>query len=212
MTDGTSTPARSRTWIEITEAVVLAMVAIATAWSGFQGTKWGGQQALLYGQASSTRFQADAASTLGGQKLVGDSAIFTAWLQARAAHDRQLEDQLEQRFTPDYAAAFEEWLRTDPFTTADSVPGPALMPSYNNPDLAEADQLNAQASALFEEGTTARETANRYIRATVLFASVLFFVAVAQRFKQAGVRRAANLIAVGLLLYSLTVVVVLPRI
>ena len=53
--------------LEIIEVVVLAIVAIATAWSGYQATKWDGQQLLVYGQASRDRFQADAASTYGGQ-------------------------------------------------------------------------------------------------------------------------------------------------
>jgi hypothetical protein len=71
---------RSR-WVktlEIIEMVVLAIVAIATAWSGYQATKWDGQQSLLYGQASRDRFQADAASTYGGQLLSADASFFTA--------------------------------------------------------------------------------------------------------------------------------------
>jgi hypothetical protein len=34
--------------IEILEVTVLALVAIATAWSGYQATQWGGRQAVLY--------------------------------------------------------------------------------------------------------------------------------------------------------------------
>ena len=71
--------------LEIVEVAVLAVVAIATAYSGYQGTQWGGEQARLYGLASTTRFEAEAASTLGGQQLVADSGFFTAWLQAHAA-------------------------------------------------------------------------------------------------------------------------------
>ena len=83
-----------QTWekvIEILEVSVLAIVAMATAFSGYQGTQWGGEQARLYGLASSTRFEAEAASTLGGQELVADSAFLTAWLQAHRAGDRELE-------------------------------------------------------------------------------------------------------------------------
>ena len=35
--------------LEIAEAVVLAVVAIATAWSGYQAALWTGLQAELYG-------------------------------------------------------------------------------------------------------------------------------------------------------------------
>jgi hypothetical protein len=40
--------------LEILEVSVLVVVAIATAFSGFLGTQWGGEQARLYGLASST--------------------------------------------------------------------------------------------------------------------------------------------------------------
>ena len=81
------------TFVGVIEVFVLAVVAVATAWGGYQATKWDGRQSLLYGQASSHRFQADAASTFGGQELTGDVAIFNAWLQAHAANDTQLESQ-----------------------------------------------------------------------------------------------------------------------
>ena len=64
------------------------------------------------------------------------------------------------------------------------------MPQYRNPQLEEARRLNDQASATFAEGTAARETADRYVRVTVLFALVLFLIAVGQRFRVRGVRGA----------------------
>ncbi len=120
---------RWQTFIEIAEVAVLAIVAIATAWSGYQATQWGGRQAVLYGQASSTRFQADAASTLGGQQLVADSAIFTAWLEARQASDEDLEALLVRRFSPDYREAFHAWLGTDPFEDPRRRRGRATCPA-----------------------------------------------------------------------------------
>ncbi len=198
--------------VEIAEVSVLAIVAIATAYSGYQGTKWGGEQARLYGLASTTRFEAEAASTLGGQQLVADSGFFTAWLQAHAAGDDKLESMIAARFTPEYADAFQAWLATDPFTNPDAPAGPAFMPGFENPLMTKAAQLNDQASAYFATGTTARETANKYIRQTVLFASVLFLVAIAQRFRLRGVRIAANALAFALLLYALYGVERLARI
>ena len=43
---------RSRTEevIEIIEAVVLALVAVATAWSGYQAARWDGRRAQLYAE------------------------------------------------------------------------------------------------------------------------------------------------------------------
>ena len=157
-----------------------------TAWSGYQATQWGGRQTVLYGQASSTRFQADALSTLGGQQLVADSSMFTAWLVARRSGDTELQGQLVRRFSADYALAFQEWLKTDPFNDPTAPAGPGYMPGFSNPNMAAATKLNAQASDMFAEGTVARETANKYVRDTVLLASVLFCVALAQRFTVRG--------------------------
>lgn len=199
------------TIIEIAEVVVLAIVAISTAWSGYQSTQWGGRQTVRYGQASSERFQADAASTLGGQLLVADSAFFTSWLEAHQRGDTQLESLLVRRFSPDYRTAFEAWKKTDPFNDPAAPPGPGYMPGFTNAGLEEAKALNAQASASFAAGTEARATANKYVRATVLLAVVLFFVAVGQRLKVRGVRIAAGAMGLMLLLYAVGTLVALPR-
>ena len=204
----------SESWrkrVEILEVIVLSLVAIATAWSGFQGTTWGGHQAFLYGRASTERFHADAASTLGGQQLVADASMFTAWLQAREAGDEELQRQLEGRFSPDYRSAFEDWRAMDPFSNPDAPPGPGYMPGFHNPHLRNAARLNAKASSFFDRGTEAREIANKYVRDTVLFATVLFLIAVAQRFTIRNIRIAANLVAIGLLVFTLVTVVDLPR-
>jgi hypothetical protein len=208
MSDAERRPPR---WIEIGELTVLALVAIATAWSGYQATTWGGRQAELYGLASTARFEADASATLGAQQLSFDASVFTAWLQARSDGDRSLQRELEQRFTPDYAEAFRAWLATDPFTTAGAPVGPAAMPDYSNPGLAKANELNTQASTNFALGTDARQTANSYARTTVLLAMVIFFVVTAQRFTRSGIRLAANAIALTLLLITIGTLVTLPR-
>ena len=198
-------------FIEIIEVIVLALVAIATAWSGYQAAKWNGQQSLLYGTASAYRFQADAASTAGGQMLQADAAVFTAWLQATAAHDSTLAALYVRRFTPDYRTAFQAWLTTDPLTNPDAPPGPAYMPQYRNPHLVTAAQLNDRAAAAFARGTTARDNADSYVRDTVLFAAVLFLVAIAQRFKLRNIRVATTTVAFALLLYTAISVAQLPR-
>src|SRR3954470_70230 len=204
-----SADARTKTIIEV---VVLSVLAIATAWSGYQGAKWGGRQSELYAQASSIRLQADELGTRGGQVLVADATIFTAWLQARHAGDEPLQTELERRFSPDYATAFHRWLATDPFDDPNAPAGPAAMPDFTTADLTQAAQMNTQAGALLTQGSDARDTANEYIRATVLFASVLLLIGIAQRFSVHGVRIAANVLALALLAFALWSVVRLPRI
>ena len=50
-------------------------------------------------------------------------------------------------------------------------PGPSFVPEYHNPEAERAVALNERASAMFEAGTAARETADRYVRMTVLLAT-----------------------------------------
>jgi hypothetical protein len=197
--------------VEIVEVVMLALVAVATAWSGFQAAKWDSRQSLLYGESSRLRFQADSNSTKGGQQLVADSAMFNNWLNAHDAGNDKLAAQFERRFSTDYHAAFEAWLRTDPFTNPNAPPGPGFMEGFDNPLNVQAQQQNDEASTKFDEGTAARENADKYVRDTVLFASVLFLIAMAQRMKGRGTRIALSCVAGVLLVFVIASVAVLPR-
>jgi hypothetical protein len=198
--------------IEILEVLLLAAAAIATAWSGYQAAKGDGQQSVLYSDASVDRVQANTAAALGQQRLAADGAMFSAWLEARAANNADLQAMLVRRFSPEYRTAFAAWLDTRPFTNPDAPPGPGDMPQYHNPQMEQAEQLNEQAATLEEAGTEARHTAEEYVRATVLFALVLFLVAVGQRFRLRGVRIATIAIAFGLLAYGLYDLASLPPI
>ena len=132
---------RKQRWeevVEVIEVLALALAAIATAWSGFQASQWDDRRGLLYGQATTQRFAASAASTLGGQQLAADSAMFSSWLVARSAQNTDLEMVFVRRFTPDYRQAFDEWLKTDPLNNPSAPPGPGYMPGYKNPNLEKA--------------------------------------------------------------------------
>src|SRR5262249_60173005 len=86
-------PERQKRWetlVEVVEVLVLAIVAVATAWSGYMAARWDGQQSLRYGHANADRFKADAASTRGGQELSAGPPMFTPYPHARAARARQL--------------------------------------------------------------------------------------------------------------------------
>ena len=39
-------------WFEVVSAVMLGVVAVATAWSGYQGARWGGIQSTKYTDAA----------------------------------------------------------------------------------------------------------------------------------------------------------------
>lgn len=197
---------------EILEVIVLALVAIATAWSGYQAARWDGRQAYLYGTASRMRIEADEALTLGGQQKLLDVTTFNTWIDAQRSGDEKLAALYIRRFSPEFKVAFDAWVASDPAHNPDAPPGPSFMPEYVNPGTEKGQELNDEASATFDEGTEARENADRYVRQTVLLATVLFLVAIAQRFKYRAVRMTAAGIAVAVLILAVSGIVTLPRI
>lgn len=77
-------PSQSRfEMIEIIEAVILALVAVATAWSGYQAAQWAGKRAEQYAEASRLRVTAEGLATLAGQERIYDSDTFNSWLAAK---------------------------------------------------------------------------------------------------------------------------------
>ncbi len=204
-------PSRAEERVEIAEAVVLALVAVATAWSGYQSAKWDGRQALLYGTSSRLRLEAAAAHEEARTLQVYDALTLNAWIEAKQRNDPNGVAMYQRRFSPEFRAAFEAWLKMDPLNNPKAPIGPAFMPEYHNARLVKAQQLGEEATAAFTEGTEARETAERYVRITVLLATILFLTALAQRFKIRKVRVGLFLVAAGLMVYALVTVGTYPR-
>ena len=196
--------------IEIIEAILLAIVAVATAWSGYQTARWDGRQARLYGLSAKERAAENRAATLSGQQRLYDTSTFGFWLQEKAQGDHEAAALFERRFRPEYRLAFNAWLRTDPLHNKNAPAGPILMPQYHNAAAERAAKYNEQASANFEEGTKAREKGDHYLRNTVLLATVLFLTALAQRFKVVRVRLALIGVAACLLVIALYFVFTYP--
>ncbi len=197
--------------LEIVEALVLAVVAIATAWSGYQAALWTGHQSELYGQASKLRVQAEGAATFANQERLYNASTVVEWLKAEAHSDKRLTDLFERRFLPEFRPAFEAWKKTDPLNNPNAPAGPQLMAEYRSSKTEEAARLNNQATEVFEQGTKGREFADLYVRATVTLATVLLLIAISQRFKTRGARVALLMIAALLLCFPVYHILTLPR-
>ena len=189
--------------IEIFEAVLLALVALTTAWSGYQAARWDGQSARAYATSSRVRAEAVQTSLSGNQTILYDTKNVNSWFQAMQAGDKEYADFLVRRMTPDYRVAFEAWIKTDPIHNLKAPLGPRYMPQWSDPLAEKAAQLDEQASAAFELGVTSRETGENYVRLTVILAAVLFLIAVGQRFKIRAVRIAVTVTASVFLVYAI---------
>ena len=197
--------------VEILEAVLLGVVAVATAWSAYHAAKWDGHQAELYGRASTLRIEADELVTLGGQQRLLDVSTFNTWIQARdQGHDR-LAALYVRRFSNEFKVAFDAWLKTNPFSNPTAPPGPSFMPEYRNPQILQGAAANQEASHIFDEGTAARRLSEDYTGTTVVLATVLFLVALAPRFRSRRVRFVMLLLTGGLAVYALVTILGFPR-
>ncbi len=146
-----------------------------------------------------------------GSSVCWNVMTFNTWIKAQESKDEELAAIYRRRFSPEYRVAFEAWLKTGPFTKPDEPPGPSFMPEYHNALLEKSAELNKDATAAFTEGTEAREISEKYVRGTVLLATVLFLVALAQRFKIRKVRVGLLLVATALMTYALANVAMYPR-
>jgi hypothetical protein len=197
--------------LEILEALLLAVVAITTAWSGYQAALWTGHQSELYGQASKLRVEAEGAATYANQERLYNASTVVEWLKAEAHSDKKLADLFERRFLPEFRPAFEAWKKTDPLNNPNAPAGPQLMAEYRSSKTIEAANLSNQATEVFEQGTRARQHSDEYVRATVTLATVLLLIAIGQRFTIRGVRIGLLAIALFLLCFPVYRILTLPR-
>ena len=186
-------------WIELLLAVMLGAVALATAWSGYQSARWGGNQSVLFSQAGAYRTESMRASTQGGQLVQIDIGMFTDWINAYAAENEALMRFYEERFRDEFRPAFETWLATDPANNPDAPDTPFGMAEYRPAKFAEADRLELDAEVAFDEGRVANQLSDDYILNAVLLASVLFLSGIVTRFDWLPVRLLIIIAALALL-------------
>ena len=197
--------------LEILEAILLAIVALVTATSGYQAARWDGESARAYATSSRLRAEGNEAQLTANQTLIYNAGNFTAWLQAYDAKDKSLEQLFARRFTPEYKVAFDAWVAIGGLTDPNAPPGPRYMPEYADPLVEKATELNKEAAHAFDLGVSTRVTAEKYVRITVVLAAVLFLIAIGQRFKVRGVRYSVNIVAGVFLVYSLYLFAIYPH-
>jgi hypothetical protein len=197
--------------LTIAEAVLLAVVALLAAWSGYCSEKWSTESRLELATAATARTNANRAETDATATKNFDASTFNAWFSAYVAGNQQAMDLAEKRFRPAYLRAFDAWQATDPESNPNSPPGPSYMPEYVIPDDARATRLNERADEASKAGTEAAGHADEYVRVTVYFATVLFFIGISRHFPLRGARYGLLAVAVVILVFAFSSLLTLPR-
>lgn len=196
--------------LEIVSAILLGLATVATAWCGYQTSKWNGQQSQYYIEATTLRIQSTEATSNANRAATIQVGLFQQYAQAISAQNQALADFLYQRFPPNLKLATDAWLATRPLQNLDAPSSPFAMPEYVLPDQVEATRLSAQADERLQEANAASGVADQYTLLTVMFASVLFVAGIATRFKWHVVDVSVTVIATVLFLVSLWFVLQLP--
>ncbi len=167
--------------VELFATILLAVAAIATAWSSYQSARWSGVQAIDFSSANASRVESTRASTEAGQLAQVDVITFTQWADAYAAEDETLADFYFERFRPEFKPAVEAWTALRPLKNADAPPTPFAMPEYKLAKSEEADQLLAEAEASSADARESNQRSDNYVLAVVLFAASLFFAGISTK-------------------------------
>jgi hypothetical protein len=196
--------------ISIVEAILLSVVTLMAAWSGYAAAKWSTESRVILAKASAARTEASRANLQAMEVRNFDSGAFEAWFAAYSIGNRTAMQVAVHRFRPEMRAAFDAWRATRPETNPDAPRGPTYMPQYKQPELAIAKAKDQRAEELSNAGAKAGETADKYVRTTVFLASVLFLVGISTHFPLPGVRYALVGLGAVLLIVSLVQLTQLP--
>ena len=174
---------------ELVAVILLSLVAVLTAWCGFESAKWGGDSSVAFSEASAARIEASDYESQARDARSVDLAVYTQWVLAGANQNAQLAAYIQERFSPEFATAFDAW-------EADGMQeqGPFAMPDYVPPGTVEGEEATERANALQADALDFNEKGDNYSLMTVLFALVLFLAAIAQR----GISLLASRIVLGL--------------
>jgi hypothetical protein len=182
--------------LDILTVILLSVTAVLTAWCGFEASKWGGEMSIAFSQASSARIQAASAESTAQAARQYDLTLYTEWVLAEANGQDDLVRFVEERFTEEFAVAFDAWN-----VEGRASRGPLAMAEYVPPGTVEAKELSARADKKFDEALTNNQRGDDYSLLTVLFALVLFFAAISQHQSAPWRRRVflslAGVIAIG---------------
>ena len=193
--------------VEVLATLLLALAALATAWSSYQASLWDGIQSSDYTQASALRTRAAQQRTEANQLRLADLGVFENYIDAAIDGDTELADFYRARFRDEFEPAFEAWSALDPLTDPDAPATPFAMPEYRLADDRAAEDLEARADARFRAGEDANGHSDTYTATTLFFAASLFFAAVSERFSYQRARAALlGLSGVGLVVGAILVV------
>lgn len=188
---------------ELAATVLLALATVATAWSGYQASRWNGEQAKAFSRASALRIESAKSDSLANAQTQVDVATFSQWVDAYVREETELADFYFRRFRTEFKPAVDAWIATRPRRNPNAPLTPFAMPQYRLEARASAEQLEEEAEAWTARGRTNVQRATNYVLGVVLFAAALFFAGISTKLATPRLRRVV--LGFGLVVFVATV-------
>ena len=184
--------------------VLLAAATVATAWSGYQASRWNGEQAKAASRTNALRIDAARAQGLAEAQTEVDVATFTQWINAYARQETELAAFYLKRFRKEFKPAVNAWIATRPLRNPKAPLTPFAMPQYRLAATAEVERLDAETELSSASVRRSIQRSTNYVLCVVLFAAALFFAGISTRFESDRLRAAC--LGMGMLVFLGTVV------
>lgn len=184
-----------RARLEIFSAVLMSLATVATAWSAYQATLWGGIQTFLLADATKAGRVSSLKSTEANLRRFADGVILMEYLGYFLQGQHDMADFYFKRLRPELKVAVESWLAMNPLQNPEAPPHPMAMKEYVVRQALEVEEFEKEAYARRTEAERANKISDNYIMVTVLFAIVLFLGGIATKFELPTVRLALLILA-----------------
>jgi hypothetical protein len=169
--------------IDVISTVLLSLATLATAWAGYQSSRWHSEQAKMQAKATAIRIESTRSQDVANREAQIDVALFFQWVDARSQGQSRLADFYRARFTDRLAPAFNAWITRGPFTNPNAPSSPFAMAQYTVAANEDATTQEAAANAASAQATEDIQHADNYVFAVVLFAASLFFAGISTRMR-----------------------------
>jgi hypothetical protein len=190
--------------LELMATLLLALAAVATAWSSYQSNRWTAEYRKASGHTNAVRIEASRAQGLAESQTQIDVATFVQWVDAYSLRRTELVDFYFKRFREEFKPAVVAWIATKPLTNPNAPLTPFVMPQYKLEASQEARQLDAEADVSSALGQEYSLRGTDYVLAVVLFAVSLFFAGISTKLGEH--RSKAIILACGWIIFLGTVI------
>jgi len=192
------------TRVEVVATTLLALAAVATAWSGYQASRWNAEAQKASGHTNKLRIEAARAQGLAEAQKGADLATFTQWVDAYLLDRPEVANFYFKRFRKEFKPALVAWIATRPLKNPNAPLSPFAMPQYRLAADSQAKQLDAEADVSSAAKERNIQRATDYVLGVVLFSVALFFAGMSMKLPVPGLR--IVLLAFGIAIFVGTLV------